>query len=462
MMNFAFYDFETTGTSPKYDQALPFAAILTDEKLKPIEEIDIRCRLSDHILPSPIAMAITGVTPRDLVDQSLTLFEFSGELATLIESWRPAVWTGYNSISFDENVFRQLFYQNLHPNPYLTQTSGNTRLDVLRVVYACWGFRKTVLKIPTLGSGKRTTKLDTLAPFNGFSEHNAHDALGDVKATIFIAKLIREQIPEIWNVIVGNLDKHSMLSALKAGTIFDLVERYRGGDPRIYTGVYCGSSNTNKNQFGFFDLNAADANDYLEGDEDLFATAVNKSPKIIRTVDLNKMPLLFPVNNPDNELQRTAQRIRQSTAVSKATGKALAARFVDRKVPEQVEDQIYIGFYSPSDQQLLQRFQIAEWRDRGEIVASLSDSRLQVLGNRLMAIYAPEFTSNEIVNNFWQLISDRWSGKESYGENEKEPGNTYSSVSRDLNELMPGRKFEVDTETLVDIANFFDERKLAK
>jgi len=50
---FVFYDFETTGTSPAFDQPVQFAAILTDHEFNQVERVDIRCRLSPHILPAP-------------------------------------------------------------------------------------------------------------------------------------------------------------------------------------------------------------------------------------------------------------------------------------------------------------------------------------------------------------------------------------------------------------------------
>jgi exodeoxyribonuclease-1 len=51
-MNCVFYDLETTGISPEYDQRLQFAAILTDENFAERNRINIRCRLAPHILPS--------------------------------------------------------------------------------------------------------------------------------------------------------------------------------------------------------------------------------------------------------------------------------------------------------------------------------------------------------------------------------------------------------------------------
>jgi exodeoxyribonuclease-1 len=297
MSQFAFYDFETTGTSPAFDQALQFAAILTDEDLNPLEEINVRCNLSDHILPSPIAFSVTGITPDVLNSQEMSYYDFSIYLYNLIARWSPSIWTGYNSISFDENFFRQMFYQNLLPEIYSTQFNGNKRFDLLRAVYACWGYGRANPAIPQLDNGKLTSKLDTLAPHNGFNEHNAHDALGDVRATIFVAKLIRDREPDIWNILMQNLDKDHLKSTFEAGNVLEIVERYGAGAPKRYQGVYCGESGSNRNQLGFFDLNQADAAAFANADIDQVKAAVEKSPKLIRTVDLNKMPLAFGVQN---------------------------------------------------------------------------------------------------------------------------------------------------------------------
>lgn len=131
-MNFAFYDLETTGISPAFDQPLQFAAILADGEFREIERVNLRCRITPHIIPSPWALAVTGVRPAQLTDPSLpTLFEFTQAIGTLIERWSPAIWTGFNSIRFDEEMLRQAFYQNLQPDIFATQFNGNTRFDAL-------------------------------------------------------------------------------------------------------------------------------------------------------------------------------------------------------------------------------------------------------------------------------------------------------------------------------------------
>jgi exonuclease I len=52
--------------------------------------VNIRCRLAPHILPSPQALVVTGVTPEQLTDPSLlSLFEFSQKIVALTEQWAP-------------------------------------------------------------------------------------------------------------------------------------------------------------------------------------------------------------------------------------------------------------------------------------------------------------------------------------------------------------------------------------
>lgn len=130
-MTFAFYDLETTGLSPAFDQPLQFAAILTDGEFREIKRVNLRCRIAPHIIPSPWALAVTGVRPAQLLDAALpTLFEFTQEIGALIDRWSPAIRTGFNSIRFDEEMLRQassftglLILGGHYPAP---STSGRT------------------------------------------------------------------------------------------------------------------------------------------------------------------------------------------------------------------------------------------------------------------------------------------------------------------------------------------------
>jgi exodeoxyribonuclease I len=411
-MTFAFYDFETTGISPAFDQPLQFAAILTDGEFREIERVNLRCRIAPHIIPSPWALAVTGVRPAQLVDPALpTLFEFTQEISALIERWSPAIWTGFNSIHFDEEMLRQALYQNLQPDVFATQFNGNTRFDILTALYAVWYRQPDLFDWPVDETGRVRFKLDRIAPLNGFVAHNAHDALGDVEATIHIARQIAQRAPDLWTELLSNRDKGSVQSRLATFQPMALVERFGGGLPRATIGCFCGISASNPNQVAFFDLDAADPAELLSADEATVFAAVDASPKVIRSLSINKSPALLSVPAPSAEHCLRAAVIAKAPELRQRVAQALAARFPEGPAAPTppVEKQIFGGFYSHADKALLAEFQRADWRRRQEIVAALSDARLRQLGRRLLAFYAPELLTAEDRGKFNLWLQERWS-----------------------------------------------------
>ena len=410
-MGFVFYDLETTGISPAFDQPLQFAAIRTDDSFVEIERVNLRCRIAPHIIPSPQALIVTGVTPAQLVDPELpSLFEFTQTIMEMTERWAPATWVGFNSIRFDEEVLRQAFFQNLQPNIYATQFNGNNRLDILTAVFAVWCRNPGLMHWPTDDTGRTTFKLDRLAPANGFNAHNAHDALGDVEATIHIARLIANGDPALWSAILHNRDKQNVMATLETFRPVELVLRFGGGPPRAYVGCFCGTAAGNPTNAAFFDLEAADPEALIEADDAALFQAVDGTPQIIRSVATNKVPSLFPIANPDPDHLRKAALIAASPAFRARVGEAMAARYVEDPAapPPPVEKQIYSGFYAKADRDLLAEFQRADWSRRREIVDLLADGRLRQLGRRLIAFHAPEIMTDDEAKQFEAFLRERW------------------------------------------------------
>jgi len=452
-MAFAFYDFETTGTSPAFDQPLQFAAILTDDDFNEVERVNLRCRLAPHILPSPMAMAVTGVTPDQMLDPALpSWFEFAAQLRDLIERWAPATWTGYNSIAFDEEVLRQTFYQNLHPNFYETQFNGNDRLDLMKAVYVVWTRAPEILKWPTGEKGQIVFKLDQLAPLNGFTSHNAHDALGDVEATIHLAKIIRDTSPDLWASILRNRDKHDVKERLITGRAMALVERF-GGPPREFIGCFCGFQEGSPNRAGFFNVAAADPADYLDADDEKLDEAVGKSPITIRALAINKFPSMFELKDVDPEVTRRAGLIASNPGFCERVGKALTRRFADAEPPEQVEQRIYQGFYSQSDQMALRGFRDADWPKRMELIKSFEDARLRYLGLRLAMIEQPELFEAGQLAAAAEAIEKKWLHCPDNGNG----WSTFETVEKDLLEVE--RRGLMRTTDLEGMRAFFAHRR---
>ncbi len=454
-MPFAFYDLETTGLDPAFNQPLQFAAILVDDNFVELERVNLRCRLSSHILPSPYAMAVTGVTPEEVTDTSLpSYFEFAQKIRSLIQKWAPATWVGYNTIGFDEPFLRQMFYQTLQPDLYETQFNGNDRLDIMLAVQSAWVYQHSIFNWPKNDKGEPILKLDQLAPANGFGNHDAHDALGDVEATIHIARMIRDKAPSLWANILLNRNKHSISERLQRFEPMELALRF-GAAPRAYTGCLCGFSPDNANSAGFFDLGLADPADYLDADDDTLANAVSASPIIIRSISINNAPNLFDASSNDPMLFEKASLIQGRPDFQKRVGQALAARYKDKELDENrlVETKMYEGFYSNTDKALLRDFQSSDWAQRADIIEQLEDTRLKQLGRRLIAFNSPRELDNNTKSAALEYLGNKWLTP----ANDKPKWTSFETAENDL--------LEIEEKNLVTIGAiaawraFFDDRK---
>ena len=411
---FAFYDLETTGTNPAFDQVIQFAGILTDDDLRPQDRINIRCRLSPHILPAPWAMAVTGVSPEILTDPTLpSLFDFTQTLTKLIKRWGPATWVGYNSISFDEEMLRQALYQNLHPNFYLTQLDGNQRLDIMKLVYSTWELAPEAVIWPTDDQGRHSFKLDRLAPANGFEHHDAHDALGDVEATMHIAKLIRDKAPEVWDQALRNRSKHDVNALLESGQPLRLVERFGAAPPRSFIGALAGRNPENLNAVGFIDLQTTDPEQLAGQGDDAIANALSATPKMIRTITVNKCPSLYTVDDVVPEISRRADALNGMSDFHRRVGQALAGRYADREEPAYMEQRIYGGFYSNADRRLVDQFQSGDWPERLQLCQQFGDDRLRELGSRLIFLNTPDLLDAAVQGHWSGMIHERWNSSDS-------------------------------------------------
>ena len=187
-MTIVFYDTETTGVDAPFDQIIQFAAIRTDAELNEIDRFEVRSRLQSHIVPACEALRTNRVTAARLLDPTLpSHYEMVRAIHGRLHSWSPALFMGYNSVGFDEHFLRQALYQTLHP-PYLTNTNGNSRSDILRMLQAASVYAPDAVIIPTGENGAPIFRLDRVAPANGFTKGNAHDAMGDVEATIHLCR----------------------------------------------------------------------------------------------------------------------------------------------------------------------------------------------------------------------------------------------------------------------------------
>ncbi|SDR75339.1 exodeoxyribonuclease I [Pseudomonas oryzae] len=191
------YDYETTGIDPRRDRPLQVAGIRTDEALNEIgAPLNLYCRPSDDILPHPMSCLITGIDPARLEQQGLGEAEFMTRLHA--ELARPGTCSaGYNSLRFDDEVTRYSLYRNFF-DPYAREwQGGNSRWDLIDLVRTAYALRPQGIEWPQ-EEGRVSLRLEKLTAANGIEHGQAHDALADVRATIALARLLRERQPRLY------------------------------------------------------------------------------------------------------------------------------------------------------------------------------------------------------------------------------------------------------------------------
>jgi exodeoxyribonuclease-1 len=391
-MGFVFYDVETTGTDHAFDQILQFAAILTDPDLNELDRFDVRCRLLPHVVPSPGALAVTRVPIAQCLDPALpSHYEMICGIADRLCGWSPSIFLGWNTLGFDEHLLRQALYQCLHP-PYLTNTDGNSRTDLLKLCQALGVLRPGALVVPTGDNGKPSYKLDRLAPANGFDHSNAHDALADVEATIHVARIVRDRAPEHWSDAIRFSQKAAAAAFIDEEPAFVLTESYFG-KPYQYALTRIGAEPSSSNVLAY-DLEM-DPDGLRSLDDQALAARLRRSPKAVRRVATNACPVMSPVDvfpsfhglTSDQLLSRA--RIIQSDA--ELCSRLCAAMERDPyPEPEHVEQRIHSGFATNADKARMRAFHAAGWPDRATIAGTFEDARLAELGHRLVFHHAPE------------------------------------------------------------------------
>ena len=194
---FLWHDYETFGIDPRSDRPAQFAAIRTDAELNEIgEPINILCQPAPDYLPSPGSCLITGITPQQCLQQGLPEWQFAHTIHEALAQ-PGTIGVGYNTIRFDDEFTRFLFWRNLI-DPYGREWQNECgRWDLLDVVRMTYALRPQGIEWPVV-DGKPSFKLEHLSAANGLVHEAAHDALSDVHATIALARLLRAKQPRLF------------------------------------------------------------------------------------------------------------------------------------------------------------------------------------------------------------------------------------------------------------------------
>ena len=221
-LEFLWYDLEAFGNQPWRDRISQFAAIRTDSDFNILEEHSFFCKPPVDRLPKPEACLVTGITPQYTEEHGIAENEFAKKVSAIFAKGNTCR-TGYNSIRFDDEMCRSLFYRNFI-NPYNSEwQSGNSRwdlLDLVRLVYATYPDTLIWPRKQEEGNeeGNVLFKLELLAKTNNLTanikDYVAHEALSDIKVTIELAKLIKSKQPKLFDYCLNHRKKDSIKKLL--------------------------------------------------------------------------------------------------------------------------------------------------------------------------------------------------------------------------------------------------------
>ncbi len=410
MSNFVFYDFETSSSNKYWGQIIQIGAILTNDNLDELDRFDARCRLSPGIIPEAMALIVNKTSPTMLKKSNLSHYEMIRQFVETIKKWGKATYIGFNSIEFDEEFLRSTLFQTLE-YPYITSTNGNTRGDMLSLARAANLYYPKTLKNSVNEKGNDVYKLDQMAPLNGIEHGDAHSAIGDVIATLGIAKIIAKKAPNVWKASLKTLDKNETLNIIKKETLFCTNEYFYGKSrPYIQTFV------CQHPQYQWplcFDLRH-DPNIYLNMPIQELTAAMKKQPKFIRTVRHNKHPVLM---NPSygkmfdeykilgqEKLKERANLVKENKEFAE---KIISIKQLEIEEKEQEksqedltpEESIYDFSQSKKeDNKVMSEFHSQNWDKRLPVISKFKDERLKYFGKKLIYMEKPDLLTKEDYN----------------------------------------------------------------
>ncbi|WEJ04591.1 exodeoxyribonuclease I [Pseudomonas sp. FJ2-5-13] len=421
MTSIFWYDYETTGINPRNDRPLQVAGIRTDLALNEVgAPINLYCQPSDDILPHPAACSITGITPGILAEKGLAEADFM----TRVHAELAAPGTcgaGYNTLRFDDEMTRYSLYRNFF-DPYAREwQGGNSRWDLIDVMRTAYALRPEGINWPEQ-EGRVILKLERLTEANGIDHGQAHDALSDVRATIALARLVREKQPKLYEWLFQLRSKQRVMDQVRLlQPMVHISGRFSA--ERHYLGVVLPLAwhPRNRNALivcdlgldpqGLLDLDAASLRQRLYTRRDELAEG--ELPVPLKLLHINRCPVVAPLKvlRPQDlerlQLDKEAclARALRLTDAQEVWRDKLAAIYAEEDFAPNAdpEQQLYDGFIGDRDRRLCEQVRMAEPAQLARQQWPFDDHRLPELLFRYRARNFPETLNNEEQQR-WKLF----------------------------------------------------------
>lgn len=200
---YLFYDIETSGLNPCFDQVMQWAAIRTDLELNELERYEWYVQLKPENIANPHAILTHRITPKQC---ALGKNDYASlqDIHRLLNT--PGTRSGgYNTLGFDDSFLRFGFYRHLLA-PYTHQFKNDCgRFDLYPIAILFYLYSSIPFIWPEK-NGKISMKLEDLNAANALAQGSAHEAMCDVIATLTLAKLFKQDTKQ-FDYAMGFFDK---------------------------------------------------------------------------------------------------------------------------------------------------------------------------------------------------------------------------------------------------------------
>ncbi len=413
-MTFFWHDYETFGRTPRRDRPAQFAGVRTDAALNEIESPVMHyCQPAPDYLPEPEACLLTGILPQTCLARGLPEHAFAAAIEAQLA--RPGtVGVGYNSIRFDDEVTRHLFWRNLI-DPYAREYKDDcNRWDLLDVVRTAWALRPDGIEWPLHADGRASFRLEDLAAANGLVHGQAHDALSDVRATIALARLVRAAQPRLWDCCLRLRCKHEVTA--------EMARAEQQGQPFLHiSGMYgiergctalvwpLAPHPVNRNEVIVWDLAFDPSELFTLGAEEIRRRLFTRADELpegttrlaIKTIHLNKSPIV--IGNLKTLSEQAAVRwgfnlaqAQHHAELAATNAPGLAGLWSEvmarppREGPTDVDEDLYGGLLGDEDRRTLQRLRAKDGDALAASRPAFNDPRLNELFFRYRARNFPQ------------------------------------------------------------------------
>ena len=409
-LTFFWHDYETFGRVPRRDRPAQFAGVRTDADLNEIEApVMLYCQPAPDYLPDPESCLLTGILPQACLERGVPEHAFADAIEEQLA--RPGtVGVGYNSIRFDDEVTRHLFWRCLI-DPYAREWQNQCgRWDILDVVRAAWALRPEGIEWPKHDDGRPSFKLEHLTKANGLAHDAAHDALSDVRATIALARLLKTKQPKLWDFCLRLRKKDAVIKEMGVGQPFLHISGMygveRGGIALVWP---MAPHPSNKNEVIVWDLSADPAELLTLNAEAIRLRMFSKGEDLpegltrlpIKTVHINKSPIV--IGNLKTLGDATAQKWGLDVAQAHRHAELLKEKanllagiwpaVFERPAREgttDVDEDLYGGFIGNEDRRALERLRALPGGELAGKRPAFADARLDELLFRFRARNFPQ------------------------------------------------------------------------